>query len=209
MIEIIPGAYLLPKILSDSQIADLLAIRRIQCHHSDEEGHGGGWDWYYKEQEEERKKDKKKEEKEDKDTDNSNDNTLHSRPDKPHKLTWVAELLWPYVSRVSINGIYPHSVDEMMKLYRLQSGDAVSRHVDDDFEGPNKLMALYSVLIYLNNDYTGGETIFNGTVHARNIPIGGGLLFYHKIPHEGLEVKSGERYVLKTDLFFNNKIYKR
>lgn len=203
MIEIVPGAYLLPKLLTDTQISNILEIRKIQCHHSDEDHDSGDWDY---EEKEKKKDDKKKDKQEDKDVDEINDNTLHSRPDKPHKLTWVAELLWPHVSRANIHGIYPHSVDEMMKLYRLQPGDAVSRHVDDDFEGPDKLVALCSVLIYLNNGYTGGETLFNEGTYAKNIPVGGGLLFHHKIPHEGLEVKSGERYVLKTDLFFNNQI---
>ena len=90
-----------------------------------------------------------------------------------------------------------------MQLYRLPEGvGIVSQHVDDDFNGPDQSIALCSIILYLNNGYIGGETVFNGVTSAPHTTVGGGLLFRHDILHEGLVVLSGEKYVLKTDLFF-------
>lgn len=120
----------------------------------------------------------------------------HQAP-KTANLPWVAELVWGAVK--DIKGA--HSVDPNMKLYRLLPGDCVAGHVDDDFPGPDNSIALWSIVLYLNKNYTGGSTIFDGAVEAKNVPVGGGLLFHHKVWHESPPVLSGVRYVLKTDLF--------
>ena len=55
-------------------------------------------------------------------------------------------------------------------------------------------------MIYLNDDYEGGETKFNMTsVKGRK---GMALVFLHSLPHEGAEVKSGIKYVLRTDIMY-------
>jgi hypothetical protein len=52
----------------------------------------------------------------------------------------------------------------------------------------------------LNDDYEGGETKFNMTsVKGRK---GMALVFLHSLPHEGAEVKSGIKYVLRTDIMY-------
>ena len=97
---------------------------------------------------------------------------------------------------------YDCLVDERMKLYQLQDAvSAVPLHVDEDFIYKNKL-ALYSVLVYLNDSYTGGETVFNGNIVVPHLEKGSVLVFKHDIPHEGRAVKSGTKFVLKTDLLF-------
>lgn len=136
----------------------------------------------------------------------SKDNLNRFRADKPHQLPCVASLIWQHIPDIRIDTMRPYGVDENMQLYRLQEGaGVVPKHRDEDFDGPNRSIALYSILLYLNDEYTGGETVFNGTIPAPHVAVGGGLLFKHDIPHEGLMVLSGEKYVLKTDLFFSHK----
>lgn len=196
----IPEVYTLPQVLSDIQIGELLKLKELKCHH-DEEGHVIEYP-----DEEKPKKDKpqkKKSESDDKDKKRTN----YFRADKPHKLPWIASLIWRHIpSDIRIDDLRPCGVDENMQLYKLQGGaSAVSQHMDEDFYGQNQSIALFSILIYLNNGYTGGETIFNRIILAPRVGVGSGLLFRHNILHEGLTVQSGEKYVLKTDLFFRRE----
>lgn len=209
----ITEVYQLPKMLTDIQIDELLRLRELKCHHDDgshghdDVGHGGGSTEEPDEKKPKKGKPKKKKEK-DSLGGNKDDkvNLHHFRADKPHKLPWVASLIWQNIPDIRIGNLRPYDVDENMQLYRLQEGAGiVPQHVDEDFYGPNQSIALCSILIYLNNGYSGGETVFNRMTTAPHTAVGGGLLFRHDILHEGLPVLSGEKYVLKTDLFFRRK----
>lgn len=120
------------------------------------------------------------------------------KADKPYSLPWVAKLIDQHIPRITSAAC----VDENMQIYTLpDGGGVVPLHVDQDFE-VDGLDARYSILIYLNDAYTGGETVFNCNMYAPKIPVGAGLLFRHNILHEGLKVTSGEKHILKTDLLF-------
>lgn len=130
------------------------------------------------------------------------DDTGHISREKPLDLSWVADRIWPHVRLLDLRPDRPHRVDECMKLFRLTAGaGVVPPHCDEDYEGPDGSVAKYSILIYLNDGFTGGETVFNGIDFAPHAFAGSGLLFKHDIVHEGLIVRSGVKYVLKTDLF--------
>lgn len=121
---------------------------------------------------------------------------------KPHRLVWLANLLMREVSHLPITDMV--GVDPNMKVYRLLgSASSVPLHTDEDFPGECGAVARYSLLLRLNGGYKGGETSFPG-VHLPFIPIGGGVVFKHDIPHQGFPVISGEKLVLKTDIFSRN-----
>ncbi len=127
------------------------------------------------------------------------DDDGHGISKKPSNLPWVAKKIWPFVSGLR-NMAY--SVDPLMRLYRLEAGSgAVSPHVDQDYSGPDGTVARNSILIYLNDDFMGGETVFGGVHVAPHGAAGSGLMFYHSIKHEGWLVTRGTKFVLKTDLF--------
>jgi hypothetical protein len=111
--------------------------------------------------------------------------------EKPNFMPIVARLFGAYIG---------YRVDHQMKLYHLLPGKgAVPSHVDLDYE--DKLgVATHSLLIHLNDDYEGGETLFDPEL-APEVKVGGGLLFNHKILHSARDVVSGEKYILKTDVF--------
>ncbi len=126
----------------------------------------------------------------------------HADNKKPLLIPWAARQIEPYVSKLSFADYRVHGVDPYMRLYKLVKGKgAVSQHKDRDYAGPYPSRALYSILVYLNNDYEGGETVFDGCAPAPHVEVGGGLLFKHDLLHEGLAVRSGTKHVLKTDLF--------
>jgi len=116
------------------------------------------------------------------------------KAEKPYNLPWVADLISKHIPK-SVK------VDPNVQIYTLPDGGGiVPLHIDQDFQ-VDGLTARYSVLIYLNDAYTGGETVFNRNMFAPKVPVGAGLVFRHNILHEGLKVTSGEKHVLKTDLF--------
>jgi hypothetical protein len=201
--QVSPGIFLLPRVLTDEQIDNILNIGGLHCHH-DEEGHAVNEDYYKKdEDEDEVKKPDRKKDKVDYPTENKQ--VLRYRADKPHRFPWIASLIWTHLPRLRIGNLNSCYVDENMQIYKLSAGGGkVPPHVDYDFAGIGLSVSLYSILIYLNRDYEGGETVFNKQKFVGDIEVGGGLLFRHNIPHEGLKVLSGEKYVLKTDIFFQH-----
>jgi len=61
-------------------------------------------------------------------------------------------------------------------------------------------------MVYLNDDFTGGETIFYtepGTVRLSVRPERGlALIFVHRQWHAGAPVLAGRKYVLRTDVMY-------
>jgi hypothetical protein len=57
-------------------------------------------------------------------------------------------------------------------------------------------------VFYLNDDFTGGETLFPEL--RRNIAPrrGRALLFQHRVLHEASAVTAGEKLVLRTDVLY-------
>jgi prolyl 4-hydroxylase len=93
------------------------------------------------------------------------------------------------------------------RMYRYSPGQYFKPHRDGHFHD-KELESLVTVLFYLN-DTDGGETILMPTSYAYRdnwITIspraGDVLLFQHDFWHEGRPVNSGEKYVLRTDLFY-------
>jgi hypothetical protein len=55
-------------------------------------------------------------------------------------------------------------------------------------------------MIYLNDDFTGGETLFEDCIVC---PQTGMVLFFiHHIRHKGETVARGRKYVLRTDVMY-------
>jgi len=93
------------------------------------------------------------------------------------------------------------------RMYRYRPGQYFKPHRDGQFR-LNELKSFVTVLFYLN-DTDGGETILMPTSYLYRDNwitvkpgVGDVLLFEHDFWHEGRPVLSGEKYVLRTDLFY-------
>jgi prolyl 4-hydroxylase len=93
------------------------------------------------------------------------------------------------------------------RMYSYKPGEYFKPHKDGSYED-GKLKSLVTVLFYLNTT-DGGETVLmpNGFKEKESwiavAPIEGSvLLFEHNMFHEGRQVASGMKYVLRTDLFY-------
>ena len=127
----------------------------------------------------------------------------HANGRKNNQIDWLAELLNSYFIQLP-DYLKPKGfvgVDPWMKIYSLKNDSpAIPAHTDKDFEKAGTI-AKYSILLRLNDKYQGGETIFEGILKPTNIQVGGGIVFSHSIAHEGRPVLSGEKLILKTDIF--------
>ena len=64
-----------------------------------------------------------------------------------------------------------------------------------------------TVLIYLNDGYNGGETVFiSPKDHNERVPYvptaGSVLMFEHRLLHEGAELVEGQKFLIRTEVMY-------
>jgi prolyl 4-hydroxylase len=91
-------------------------------------------------------------------------------------------------------------LNELFRFYRYQPGQQFRRHRDQSYIRNSNEASYYTFMIYLNDNFEGGETRFDDLVVAPK--KGSALVFYHYLEHEGMEVIEGVKYVLRTDIMF-------
>ena len=94
--------------------------------------------------------------------------------------------------------------NEMFRVYKYSTGQQFKMHRDGSYIRNEKEKSFYTFLIYLNDDFEGGETEFENlfTVAPKK---GTALIFYHPLRHEGKTLISGLKYVLRTDVMYSRK----
>jgi hypothetical protein len=105
--------------------------------------------------------------------------------------------------------ILPHElsmVNPCMRVSKYQPGQRFAKHRDNGFTFSDDFRSIYTVLLYLNDDFEGGETVFfdekNNSRFAITPEKGMCCVFSHETMHEGQVVSKGEKYILRTDLMF-------
>ena len=92
------------------------------------------------------------------------------------------------------------SLNERFRIYRYEREQYFKWHRDGSFMREVTEASKFTFMIYLNEEFTGGETDF---MHCSITPRrGSALLFPHPIRHQGAPVKSGIKYVLRTDVMY-------
>lgn len=117
-----------------------------------------------------------------------------------------AELLWERIQALELpwqDRYEPSGLNERFRSYLYRPGDYFAPHYDGHYERPDGSERSYwTILLYLNEGYQGGETAFPDHDLIVTPEKGMGLFFYHGLLHEGVEVLRGEKNVLRTDLMF-------
>lgn len=93
--------------------------------------------------------------------------------------------------------------NDYIRLYRYGPGQRFLPHMDHWFSPDDRRITLYTVLVYLNDDFGGGATRF--TVETFDIvrpKAGRAAVWQHKLAHEGMAVTSGVKYALRTDAMY-------
>lgn len=91
-------------------------------------------------------------------------------------------------------------LNELFRFYKYQPGQEFKKHRDQSFIRNSTEASYYTFMIYLNDNYSGGETTFNDLTIVPK--TGTALIFLHELEHEGSAVTAGTKYVLRTDIMY-------
>lgn len=115
-----------------------------------------------------------------------------------------AAALWQRIAAAVppfVRGRQAIGLNERFRFYRYDPGERFAGHLDASFRRDNGETSQLTFMVYLNDAFKGGETVF------RDLNVkpqtGMALLFLHDIFHEGRAVESGRKYVLRSDVMFN------
>lgn len=96
----------------------------------------------------------------------------------------------------------PGGVNERFRAYRYEPGQRFAPHFDGCFRRNDRECSELTFMIYLNDDFGGGTTMF----HDHGVDVqprtGMALLFQHRVLHEGSVVTRGIKYVLRSDIMY-------
>ncbi|KAJ5116786.1 hypothetical protein N7456_001134 [Penicillium angulare] len=159
-----------------------------------------------------------------------------------HNFYWIIDttfhdMLWARISSYvpqSINGRKVRGVNRRFRVYRYVPGAEYRCHIDgawppsgilpddtyvyDSSPEDQKQSSMYTFLLYLNDEFEGGETTFfmpaarEGTLNAYPVrPVMGAVaIFPHgeangALLHEGTGVRKGAKYIIRTDVEYDIK----
>jgi predicted 2-oxoglutarate/Fe(II)-dependent dioxygenase YbiX len=99
-------------------------------------------------------------------------------------------------------GRTPAGVNERFRCYRYAPGQRFAPHHDGAFRRSADEASELTLMVYLNDDFGGGQTAFLDHGIAVWPRAGTALLFQHGLLHEGAVVTSGIKYVLRSDVMY-------
>ena len=88
-----------------------------------------------------------------------------------------------------------------LEFYKYEEGDFIKRHTDAPREDPAGVYSSLTLVLYLNDDYKGGETYFPDVKFKTKPKSCDGVFFKQALHHEALTVTKGKKYVLRTNCF--------
>jgi len=99
-----------------------------------------------------------------------------------------------------LDGRQAIGINERFRFYRYDPAQYFVGHVDGVFRRGNGDESRLTLMVYLNDDFTGGETAFAETVVTPSTGLA--LLFRHELFHEGQPVMAGVKHVLRSDVMY-------
>ncbi len=119
--------------------------------------------------------------------------------DDVERASWLWERLRPHAPPV-FEGHAAVGLNERFRFYRYDPGERFAPHRDGAFRRANGEQSRLTFMVYLNGGFTGGETNFDDVTITPQTGLG--LLFDHRLIHEGAAVRSGRKYVLRSDVMY-------
>lgn len=93
-------------------------------------------------------------------------------------------------------------VNERFRCYRYEPGQRFAPHYDGAFRRSATERSELTFMVYLNDDFAGGQTAFHDFDVTVRPEAGMALVFQHQLLHEGCVVTSGVKYVLRSDVMY-------
>jgi len=89
----------------------------------------------------------------------------------------------------------------VLEIYLYNEGDFVSPHSDTPISLGEDVLTNYTLVVYLNDDFEGGETFFLLNNLKMKTKKGGALLFNQSLVHGGLKVLQGNKYIVRLCIY--------
>jgi len=99
-------------------------------------------------------------------------------------------------------GMRAIGANERFRCYRYAPGQRFGPHYDGAFVRSHRERSLLTLMVYLNEGFTGGDTAFLDWDIRVAPRTGMALLFQHQLLHEGSTLIAGTKYVLRSDVMY-------
>jgi len=126
-----------------------------------------------------------------------------------------------------LEGIWnPQILNEVWRLCRYSPGGHFAPHFDGTFVRSTNVRSMKTFMLYLNGGFEGGTTNFISDVQKlfkdpntgmyraeeKNILLrivpepGMAIIFNHQLLHEGAQLTSGKKYIMRSDILFERAV---
>lgn len=103
-----------------------------------------------------------------------------------------------------VSGLNPR-----FRYYRYDVAEYFAPHQDGPYQRSADEESALTLMVYLNDGFEGGSTDFYHADHSLRLSVqpeqGMALVFLHPLLHAGTPVKSGRKYVLRTDVMYTRR----
>ncbi|CAE7560783.1 unnamed protein product [Symbiodinium natans] len=96
----------------------------------------------------------------------------------------------------------PVGVNPCFRISQYKEREHFATHCDGMYANDNDECSIYSLVLYLNEDYEGGELEFTESGKRFRPTAGTAVLLPHDLSHAGQEVLKGTKYVARSELMF-------
>lgn len=111
-------------------------------------------------------------------------------------------------------------VNDLFKFSKYEKGEKFLPHIDNAYAPSATRRSIFTVIIYLNDDFTGGRTRFykrqqdipfleqldNNAILETVVPkTGSCVIFNHDLLHDGEAITQGTKYIIRTEVMFEKQ----
>lgn len=123
----------------------------------------------------------------------------------------MAEMIWQRLREALPETLHEgwavKGVNERLRFYRYDPGQLFDWHFDGAFVRSKAERSRLTLMLYLSDDFEGGETEFDDGDQYKVVPVlGSALVFFHGVRHRGAPVTKGRKYVLRTDVMYTSAV---
>ena len=111
----------------------------------------------------------------------------------------IIELIDSKINKLKFDGREIINYVVPFEFYKYKKLDYITPHVDSPVLFDSNLQSNYTAIIYLNDDFVGGDTFFVDLKSKINPVQGMLLLFEHHLLHEALRIELGTKYIYRSE----------
>lgn len=99
-------------------------------------------------------------------------------------------------------------LNSFWRIGKYTEGGKFAKHRDGLYQPSLDCRSFYTFMIYLNDEYEGGQTTFyldSGEISFK-LKQGSAIIFPHNLLHEGTPIISGVKYIMRSDIMFETPL---